>query len=114
MGGRVPATTFKKGHEVRARVQRPDRPETSREQYWPAHIRIQVRRPAATSATPTRATSAPVDGDDIDVLRREVKGLRGEVTRLEDDKRELERRLGFMQRQVEELRAKIPRGISTS
>jgi len=36
------------------------------------------------------------------------------VVRLEDDKRELERRIAFMQQEVERLRAKLPRGPSTS
>jgi len=38
----------------------------------------------------------------------------GEVLRLEDDKRELEKRIAHYQREVEQLRAKIPRGMSTS
>ena len=103
--------TFKKGHEVRARVQRPGDPETDREQYWPSHVRIQVRR---WTAAPSRSTPEPVDGDDVEALRKELRRLRGEVVRLEDDKRELERRLGFMQRELEQARAKNPRGISTS
>src|SRR5439155_6925318 len=36
--------TFKKGHEVRARVQRPGDPGTAREKYWAAHEKITVRR----------------------------------------------------------------------
>src|SRR6266571_1754051 len=97
--------TFKNGREVRARVQRPGRPETDREQYWPSHVRIQVRR---WTAAPSRSTPEPVDGDDVEALRKELRRLRGEVVRLEDDKRELERRLGFMQREIEELRKKRP------
>ncbi len=103
--------TFKKGHEVRARVQRPGDPETDREQYWPSHVRIQVRR---WTAAPSRSTPEPVDGDDVEALRKELRRLRGEVVRLEDDKRELERRIAFMQQEVERLRAKLPRGPSTS
>src|SRR5262249_26396111 len=115
--------TFKNGKEVRVRVQRPGRPETSREQYWPAHARIRVQRSATVPAVPTRPATAPFDGNDVEALRREVKRLsstgtssanfsyytmqrlRGEVLRLEDDKREMVKRLGFMQRQIEELRA---------
>src|SRR5262249_59490843 len=95
-------------------VQRPGRPETPREQYWPAHARIQIRRSSAARPEASRPTLEAVDGNDIDALRREVKRLRGQVARLEEGKQELERRIGFMQRQVEGLRAKIPRGISTS
>ena len=36
--------TFKNGHEVRARVQRPGDPGTAREKYWAAHEKITVRR----------------------------------------------------------------------
>src|SRR3989454_2135155 len=39
--------TFKKGHEVRARVQRPGDPGTAREKYWAAHVKITVRRGTA-------------------------------------------------------------------
>ena len=73
-----------------------------------------MRRWTAAPATPTRRTPEPVDGDDIEALRRELRRLCGEVGRLEGDKRELERRLGFMQREVEQLRARVPKGISTS
>jgi hypothetical protein len=103
--------TFKKGQEVRARVQRPDNPATSREKSWPAFEKITVRRITA-AVSPAKAEPEP--GDDVEALRKELRRLRGEVARLEDDKRELERRLGFMQREVEQLRAKTPRGISTS
>jgi hypothetical protein len=106
--------TFKKGHEVRARVQRPGNPATAREKYWAAHEKIAVRRGTLAPAAPSRPTPEPVVGDDVEALRKELRRLRGEVVRLEDDKRELERRLGFMQREVEQLRAKTPRGISTS
>src|SRR5262249_49291470 len=103
--------TFKKGQEVRARVQRPDNPATSREKSWPSYEKVTVRR---ITATVSAARAEPEPADDMEALRGEVKRLGGEVARLEDDKRELERRLGFMQRQVEELRAKAPRGMSTS
>src|SRR5438876_10944753 len=42
--------TFKKGHEVRARVQRPGDPGTAREKYWAAHEKITVRRVTAARA----------------------------------------------------------------
>src|SRR5262249_53587183 len=80
------------------------------EQYWPAHARIQIRRAHAAQLATSRPTPETVDGNDVEALRREVKRLRSEVLRLEDDKREMEKRLGFMQRQIEELRAKVPRG----
>jgi len=38
--------TFKHGHEVRARVERPDDPRAAREKYWPAHEKIAIRRTA--------------------------------------------------------------------
>ena len=101
--------TFKKGQEVRACVQRPDNPAASREKYWPAFQKITVR-PGGRGCRrrPNRTTPEPVDGDDVEALRKELWRLRGEVARLDDDKRELERRLGFMQRQIEELRKKRP------
>ena len=103
--------TFKKGQEVRARVQRPDNPAISREKSWPAFQKITVRRMTAAVSS---VKAEPEPGDDVEALRKELRRLRGEVARLEDDKRELERRLGFMQREIEELRKKVPRGISTS
>src|SRR5438093_13418589 len=45
--------TFKKGHEVRARVQRPGNPATAREKYWAAHEKITVRRVTASPPRPT-------------------------------------------------------------
>ena len=106
--------TFKKGHEVRARVQRPGQPATAREKYWAAHEKITVRRGTLAPAAPSRPAAEPVDGDDVEALRKELRRLRGEITRLEDDKRELERRLGFMQLELERARARNPRGMSTS
>jgi len=35
--------TFKQGHEVRARVQRPGEPASAREAYWPADERVAIR-----------------------------------------------------------------------
>jgi len=106
--------TFKKGHEVRARVQGPGDPGTAREKQWAAHERITVRRGMAPA--PIRSTAKPDndDADDVESLRRELRRLRSEVLRLEDDKRELEKRIAHFQREMEQLRAKIPRGISTS
>ena len=49
-----------------------------------------------------------------DELRAELRRLRGEVLRLDEEKRELEKRIAHFQREMEQLRAKIPRGISTS
>src|SRR5213593_1801483 len=79
--------TFKKGHEVRARVQRPGDPGTAREKYWAAHEKITVRR--GTGPAPSRPTAKPdaAAADDVEGLRRELRRLRGEVGRLEDDKR---------------------------
>src|SRR5437870_5114838 len=68
--------TFKKGHEVRARVQRPGNPATAREKYWAAHVKIAVRR--GTAAT-NRPTAEPDDAADVDALRRELRRLRAEV-----------------------------------
>src|SRR5437773_1018939 len=48
--------TFKKGHEVRARVQRPGNPATAREKYWEAHEKITVR---GVTAAPTPPTAGP-------------------------------------------------------
>ncbi len=45
--------TFKKGHEVRARVQRPGNPATAREKYWAAHEKVTVRRMTAPPPRPT-------------------------------------------------------------
>ena|SRR3989441_11094283 len=103
--------TFKKGHEVRARVQRPGDPGTAREKYWAAHVKITVRR---TTAATSRPKPEVEDVDDVDALRKELRRLRGEVVRLEDDKRELEKRIAHFQRELEQARAKTPRGISTS
>ena len=100
--------------QLGARVQRPGNPATAREKYWAAHEKITVRRGTLAPAATSRPTPEPVDGDDIEALRKELRRLRGEVVRLEDDKRELERRIAFMQQEVERLRAKLPRGPSTS
>ncbi len=39
----LPAT-YAGGKSVRARIQRPGRPETEREMIWPAHEKLAVRR----------------------------------------------------------------------
>ncbi len=36
--------TFKQGHEVRAKIQRPGDPGTAHETTWPAYKRVKVRR----------------------------------------------------------------------
>jgi len=104
--------TFKKGHEVRARVQRPGDPGTAREKYWAAHEKITVRRMTAAVSRPT----AEIDDDvaDVDALRRELRRLRGEVLGLQEEKRDLERRNAFLVRELEEMQKKIPKTIATS
>ena len=36
------------GKNLRAAVQRPGLPETERDVTWPAHVRVEIRRPRAT------------------------------------------------------------------
>ena len=103
--------TFKKGHEVRARVQRPGDPGTAREKYWAAHQKITVRRGTAVASRPKPERDDVVDVDD---LRRELRRVRAEVLELQEEKGDLERRLASMRRELEQTRTKIPRGISTS
>src|SRR2546425_7973818 len=50
----------------------------------------------------------------VDALRAELRRMRGEVRRLEEEKQDLERRNAHLQRELEQARAKIPRGMSTS
>ena len=50
----------------------------------------------------------------IEALRAELPRLRGEVLRLEEDNRVLQERIAFLVRELEQMRAKVPRGISTS
>src|SRR2546422_7245245 len=56
--------TFKKGHEVRARVQRPGDPGTTREKYWAAHERSRFdegRRRRRVGPRPSLTTTmAPI------------------------------------------------------
>src|SRR5262245_44240954 len=50
----------------------------------------------------------------VDALRAEVRRLRSEVQRLEKDRRLREEHIAHMQRELEQARAKNPRGVSTS
>jgi len=102
--------TFKKGHEVRARVQRPGNPATAREKYWAAHEKIEVRRISVLS----RAAAVIDAADDEATRNRELRRLRAEIQRLEVEKEDLRRRLAFVERELEKTRAKVPRGMSTS
>jgi len=107
--------TYKQGHEVRARVQRLGDAGTAREKSWAAHAKITVRRSTAAVSRPVpRPAPDASDADDIEVLRKELRRLRGENLRLEEDKAELEKRIAALQRELEQTRAKVPRGISTS
>ena len=101
--------TFKKGHEVRARVQRPSNPATAREKYWAAHEKIQVRR-----NTLSRAGAIIDEADDEAARNRELRRLRAEIQRLEEEKQDLTRRLAFVERELEKTRAKVSRGMTTS
>src|SRR5256885_15054774 len=80
--------TFKKGHEVRARVQRPGNPATAREKYWAGHEKITVRR-RTLATVPTRPTAEP-DVEEVDALRREVRRLGGVGVGLQGVKQALE------------------------
>src|SRR2546427_12489715 len=53
--------TFKKGHEVRARVQRPGQPATGREKDRAAHAQSTVRPAILGPAATSRPKPAPVD-----------------------------------------------------
>jgi len=101
--------TFKKGHEVRARVQRPGNSATAREKYWAAHEKITVWRNTLSRAAAMIDEAAAEEARD-----REVRRPRGEVQRLEEEKRDLERRLATVERELEKARAKMPRGNATS
>src|SRR5436309_14113672 len=50
-----------RGHEVRARVQRPGNPDTVQEEFWLAYERVTIRRPSAlavvTDPTDSRRAS---------------------------------------------------------
>src|SRR5262249_23486431 len=101
--------TFKKGHEVRARVHRLGNPPTAPPKYWAAHEKIQVRR-----NTLSRPAAIIDEADDEAARNRELRRLRAEIRRLEEEKQDLMRRLAFVERELEKTRAKVPRGMSTS
>src|ERR1043166_2771467 len=61
--------------EVRARVQRPVEPRTAREQFWPAHAKITVRRNSTAMSRPVSPTRDVGDADDIEALRKELRRL---------------------------------------
>jgi predicted nucleic acid-binding Zn-ribbon protein len=62
----------------------------------------------------SRSQPEPDAAADVDALRRELRRLRAEVSGLQEEKQDLERRLASMARELELTRAKVPRGISTS
>ena len=47
--------TYKQGHEVRARIQRPGNPATAKEEFWPAYERLTIRRNESEMADRRRA-----------------------------------------------------------
>ena len=69
---------------------------------------------AAVSRPVSRQAPEAGDVDDIEVLRNELRRLRGEKLRLEEDKAELEKRNAHLERELEQTRAKLPRGMSSS
>ena len=69
-----------------------------------------MRRGTAVANRPIAEPAAA----DVDALRREFRRLRAEVLGLQEEKQDLERRNAHLQRELEQTRAKIPRGISTS
>src|SRR5262249_59450344 len=73
--------TFKKGHEVRARVQRLGNPATAREKYWAVHEKIQVRR-----NTLSRPAAIIDEADDEAARNRELRRLRAEIRRVGGEK----------------------------
>ena len=88
---------------------RPGNPATAREKYWAAHEKITVRRNTLSRAAAMIDEAAAEEARD-----REVRRPRGEVQRLEEEKRDLERRLATVERELEKARAKMPRGNATS
>src|SRR3989454_6335291 len=87
--------TFKKGHEVRARVQRPGDPGTARDKYWAAHQKSAEERREQTHSRSRRRPRT-------EELQAELRRLRGEVRRLEEDKRLLDERIAHLQRELEQ------------
>src|SRR3989449_10464642 len=83
--------TFKKGHEVRARVQRPGDPGTAREKYWAAHEKITVRR--MTGAVRRATVEIDDDGAEVDPPPPELPPLRVRVTGPEGDEAGLDKRI---------------------
>ena len=84
--------TFKKGHEVRARVQRPGDPGTARA----AHEKITVRRRTAALSRPTAEIEDDVASRTTSPTSTPCAASSGgcaEVLRLEEDKRVLEERV---------------------
>src|SRR5262249_2058517 len=60
--------TFKQGHEVSARVQRPGNPATARAKSWAGHAKIEVRR-----ETLSRAAAVIAEAADEAVRNREIR-----------------------------------------
>jgi len=78
-----------------------------------------VQRPPGVLLDGLTDTELGDEAHEWEVVSRPVtfkKGreVRGEVLRLEEEKHEVERRLAFVQRELEQTRAKLPRGMSTS
>ena len=103
--------TFKKGHEVRARVQRPGDPGTAREKYWAAHVKITVRRGTAVASRPKPELG---DAADVTPCAASYGGCAPKCWAPGGEAQDLERRNAHPARELEQTRAKIPRGISTS
>jgi len=87
----------------------PESRDRSTEVLGAPHEKIQVRR-----NTLSRAAAIIDAADDEAARNRELRRLRAEIQRLEEEKQDLMRRLAFVERELEKTRAKIPRGISTS
>ena len=62
----------------------------------------------------SRAAAIVDEADGEATRNRELRRLRGQIQRLEEEKEDLTRRLAFVERELEKARAKIPRGLSTS
>lgn len=54
------------------------------------------------------------DHDEIGALRQEVRRLTSRVRALEEENADLLRRFAFIRRELEDTRAKNPKGISAS
>ena len=54
------------------------------------------------------------DHDEVEALRQEVRRLKAQVFALEEEKEDLHRRYVFVCQELERMRVKVPRGISTS